>query len=172
MSIGLIIGNKGEAEYEGSRLFGDPAVPEKWAMNEPWPEDCYFLGQINLEDIKSMNHKLPKKGMLYFFTDVSTDLPEIKVYYTDKEVDTIYEDCNMGFDEIEYDIFSDYVIEFDPGKTDGSVLCQDMGDETLLIKICPSEFDPGVLDGLDVSVYIKNSDLSSKNFDRTYVKYV
>ena len=172
MTVGLKIGNKGDAEYEGTRLFGDPAVPESWAMDEPWSEDCYFLGQINLEDIKSMDHRLPNEGYIYFFTDTSTDLPEIRVFYTDEEIDTIYEDCNMGFDEIEYDIFSDYVIDFDPSKTDGSVLCQDDGDETLLIRICPKEFNPELFDGLDISVYIKNTELASLDFSKVTTRYV
>lgn len=132
--IGFRVCDRGEAEYEGSRFFGDPVVPERWAVKEPWSEDCFFLCQINLDDIRGMTEDLlPKKGMLYFFSDVNSDVPDIKVFYTSKEPDTIYEECNMGFeDDVPYDLFTDYVMEFGDA-VNGSILGED-GDDIILFQ--------------------------------------
>ena len=131
--INFEICDRGEAEYEGSRFFGDPVVPEKWADKEPWAEDDIFMCQINLEDIDSEG-LLPESGYLYFFADISEDI-EIHPILSTQEPDTIYEDCNMGFDEdTPYDIFTDWVIRFGKGKH--SVLSKEDGRVVLL------EFDP------------------------------
>ncbi len=130
--------DKGDAEYEGSRFFGDPLVPERWAMKEPWSEDCYFFCQYNLADLKGMDTGglLPDKGMMYFFCNTDSDVPDIKVFYTDKEPDTIYEECNMGFDdEVDYDLFTDYVVRFGEDGC-GSILAEEGGDIVLL------DYDP------------------------------
>ena len=143
--IGFKVTDRGEAEYEGSRFFGDPVVPEKWAMKEPWSEDCFFLCQINLDDINGMEgaELLPKKGMLYLFVNTDSDVPDIKVFYTSKEPDTIYEECNMGFEEdVPYDLFTDYVIKFGEGSS-GSILGDD-GDDVILFQYDPSASEADV----------------------------
>ena len=69
---------------------------------------------------------------MYFFCNTDSDVPDIKVFYTDKEPDTIYEECNMGFeDDVDYDLFSDYVIRFGEDGC-GSLLDED-GDDIVLI---------------------------------------
>ncbi|MGN1044693.1 MAG: DUF1963 domain-containing protein [Candidatus Methanomethylophilaceae archaeon] len=129
--IGFEVCDRGEAEYEGSRMFGDPVVPEGWADSEPWTEDEIFMCQINLDDLKGYDTDglLPEKGYLYFFADM-TDGIVIRPILSEDEPDTIYEDCNMGFDEVEGDIFTDWVIRFGKGRS--SVLGRDGGDVILL----------------------------------------
>ena len=123
--------DKGEAEYEGSRMFGDPVVPERWADKEPWTEDEIFMCQINLEDLDGYDTEglLPPKGYLYFFADM-TDGISIRPILSEDEPDTIYEDCNLGFDEVEGDIFTDWVIRFGKGRS--SILGRDGNDIILL----------------------------------------
>lgn len=128
--------DKGEAEYEGSRFFGDPVIPEKWADAEPWDEEDIFMCQINLSDLvgHDTGGLLPEEGYLYFFADVSEGIRVHPLLSLD-EPDTIYEDCNLGFeDETSDDIFTDWVIRF--GEGDGTVLASDGGRVVLL------EFDP------------------------------
>ena len=134
--INFEICDRGEAEYEGSRFFGDPVVPEKWADKEPWPEDDIFMCQINLADLDGYDTEglLPSEGYLYFFADL-TDGIEVHPILSTQEPDTIYEDCNMGFEEdISDDIFTDWVIRFGKGK--GSIL-ERVDDRIVLL-----EFDP------------------------------
>ena len=143
--IGFTVTDRGEAEYEGSRFFGEPLVPERWAMKEPWSEDCFFLCQINLDDIKGMDgaELLPKKGMMYFFVNTDSDVPDIKVLYTAKEPDTIYEECNMGFeDDVPYDLFTDYVMRFGEAR-DGCILEED-GDDIVLFRYDPKDSEADV----------------------------
>lgn len=140
--IGFKVCDKGNAEYEGSRFFGDPLVPEKWAMKEPWSEDCYFFCQYNLADLKGYDADglLPPKGMMYFFCNTDSDVPDIKVFYTDKEPDTIYEECNMGFgDDVDYDLFTDYVVRF--GEDGCGSLLETVGDEVVLLDYDPLKSD-------------------------------
>ncbi len=168
----LIIHDKGEAEYEGSRMFGDPLVPEKWAMKEPWSEDCYFICQINLEENK-FNDNLPKKGMIYVFEDMSSEETAFTVLYTDKEPDTIYEDCNLGFeDEVNYDIFTDYVISFEEGDSDKSVLCQQSDEGLILLRIVPSDFDRNMFGGKVLTIYADGFDSKSKSFLNVRAQYL
>ena len=142
--IGFRVCDRGEAEYEGSRFFGDPVVPEKWAIREPWSEDCFFLCQINLGDLRGKaGDLLPKKGLMYFFCDVNSDVPDIKVFYTSKEPDTIYEECNMGFeDDVPYDLFTDYVMEF--GDAVNGFILGEEGDDIVLFQYDPSESEADV----------------------------
>ena len=137
--ISFNVCDKGEAEYEGSRFFGEPLVPERWAMKEPWSEDCFFICQYNLADLRGLDTEglLPKKGMMYFFCNTDSDVPDIKVFYTDKEPDTVYEECNMGFeDDVDYDLFTDYVIRF--GEDGCGSLLYAAGDDMVLF-----DYDPG-----------------------------
>ena len=135
--------DKGEAEYEGSRFFGDPLVPERWAMKEPWSEDCFFMCQINVSDIPDSEGLLPAKGMLYFFVNTDSDAPDVKVLFTKKDPDTIYEECNMGFeDDVDYDLFTDYVIRFGEEGC-GSILGRE-GDDIVLLDYDPSKSETDV----------------------------
>ena len=137
--IGFRVTDKGEAEYEGSRFFGEPLVPESWAMKEPWSEDCFFLCQINLDDIRGMegSELLPKKGMLYLFVNTDSDVPDIRIFYTSKEPDTIYEECNMGFeDDVPYDLFTDYVMRF--GDASDCFILGEDGNDVILFQYDPS----------------------------------
>ena len=163
--IGFEVCDKGEAEYEGSRFFGEPLVPERWAMKEPWSEDCFFMCQINLADIKGRTEGLlPDKGYLYFFVNTDSDVPDVKVLYTAKEPDTIYEECNCGFeDDVDYDLFSDYVIRF--GKEGcGSILGRD-GDDIVLLDYDPSRSEADVFyDVGRIRVIISEDALKAKDF--------
>ncbi len=140
--IGFSVCDRGNAEYEGSRFFGDPLVPEKWAIREPWSEDCFFICQYNLGDLRGLDTAglLPGKGMLYFFCDTDSDVPDIKVFYTDREPDTIYEECNMGFDDdVDYDLVTDYVIRF--GEEGCGSLLSEEGDSVVLLDYDPLKSD-------------------------------
>lgn len=129
------LGKAGDAEYEGSRFFGDPVVPESWADEEPWPEDCWFMCQLNLGELDSEG-LLPASGYLYLFVDASFDIPEIRAYYSAEEPDTIYGDCNRGFDEVEWDIHTDYPIEFGDGP-EGCFAAEARGDDVIIMSLDP-----------------------------------
>lgn len=165
--IGFKACDKGEAEYEGSRFFGEPLVPEKWAMREPWSEDCYFMCQINLDDVKEYdkNGLLPKKGMMYFFVNTDSDDLDVKVFYTPKDPDTVYEECNMGFeDEVGYDIFTDYVMAFGDGESNNFILGEE-GDDVILFQYDPSESEMDLFSDVGtVRVTISRDALSKKEF--------
>lgn len=165
--IGFRVCDKGEAEYEGSRFFGEPLVPEKWAMKEPWSEDCFFMCQINIDDIKGRDRDglLPKKGMLYFFVNTDSDEPDIKVFYTAKEPDTIYEECNMGFgDDVPYDLFTDYVMKFTDDASENFILGAE-GDDVVLFQYDPSESEADVFSDVGkVRVTISREALAAKDF--------
>ena len=161
--ISVRVTGRGEAEYEGSRLFGDPVVPEKWADREPWSEDCWFIGQIVMSDLKGMTDgMLPETGIMYLFFD--EDSQQVKVLYTDEEPDTIYEDCNMGFEEVPYDLFTDYVLEFSEGEGRTRMLGRRGGDIELI------SFDPGsyeatlFADHSRVTVLISEADLRERRY--------
>ena len=162
--IGFEICDRGEAEYEGSRFFGDPVVPEKWADKEPWLEDDIFMCQINLEDLKGFDTEglLPEEGYLYFFADVSDGIIIHPILSLD-EPDTIYEDCNMGFeDETSDDIFTDWVIKF--GKGNGSILSRE-GDRIALLEFDPRHTQMDFLKGIGgrVRVSVTESELRSRD---------
>ena len=162
--------DRGEAEYEGSRFFGDPVVPEKWADREPWSEDDIFMCQINLEDIDSKG-LLPESGYLYFFADISDGI-EIHPILSVEEPDTIYEGCNMGFDEdTTYDIFTDWVIVF--GKGEHSMLGKVDGRVVLL------EFDPRQTEmdfmkdiGGKIRISVSEKELSSGNISEAITEII
>ena len=164
--IGFRVCDKGEAEYEGSRFFGDPLVPEKWAMKEPWSEDCFFICQYNLGDLKGLDTGglLPGKGMMYFFCNTDSDVPDIKVFYTDKEPDTIYEECNMGFeDDVDYDLLSDYVIRF--GEEGCGSLLDGDGDDIVLFDYDPKTSEADLFyDVGRVRVVISRDALGARRF--------
>ena len=166
--IGFKVCDRGEAEYEGSRFFGDPVVPEIWAMKEPWPEDFFFVCQINLDDLKGMDTEclLPGKGYLYFFANAESDVPDFRVYYTDKEPDTIYEDCNMGFDEdVDYDLFTDYVMRF--GEEGCGRILEDAGNDIVLLEYDPARSEADVFyDSGRIRILIPKDALSSKDFSK------
>lgn len=170
--IGFRVCEKGEAEYEGSRFFGEPVVPEKWAMKEPWSEDCYFLCQINLDDIRGLDAEglLPKKGLIYFFVNTDSDELDIKVFYTAKEPDTIYEEVNMGFDEIGYDLFTDYVMRFSKDDSNCYILGED-GEDVILMQYDPSESEADAFKDLGMfRVTITRDALERKDFSSAVTK--
>lgn len=170
--IGFRVCERGEAEYEGSRFFGDPVVPGKWAAREPWTEDCWFLCQINLEEVRGLDAEglLPRKGMLYFFVNEDSDDLDIKVLYTAREPDTIYEEANMGFDEVGYDLFTDYVMRFGGDGSDGFILGED-GDDVVLFQYDPSESEADVFSDIGtVRVTIARDALASKDFSSAATK--
>lgn len=145
--ISFEICDRGEAEYEGSRFFGDPVVPEKWADKEPWAEDDIFMCQINLSDLNGFDTEglLPDEGYLYFFADLADGI-EIHPLLSTQEPDTIYEDCNMGFeDETSDDIFTDWVIKFGKGKW--SILGHE-GDRVILMEFDPRQTQMDFLKGI------------------------
>ena len=172
--IGFTVCDKGEAEYEGSRFFGDPVVPEKWAMKEPWPEDFFFMCQINLADLKGMDtgSLLPDRGYLYFFADAESDVPDLRVYYTDKEPDTIYEECNMGFDEdVDYDLFTDYVIKF--GEDGCGYVLGSEGDDVILMEYDPSRSEADVFRGFGrIRVIIPKDALAERDLSKARTEAV
>lgn len=156
--------DRGEAEYEGSRFFGDPVVPEKWADKEPWPEDDIFMCQINLLDLAGYDTGglLPDEGYLYFFADISDGLKVHPIISTD-EPDTIYEDCNMGFeDETSDDIFTDWVIRF--GKGSGSFLSRE-GDRVVLLEFDPRHTQMDFLKGIGGKVRISVTESGLRSGD-------
>ncbi len=169
--ISFEIRDRGEAEYEGSRFFGDPVVPEKWADDEPWPEDDIFMCQVNLEDLEDTDGLLPKSGYLYLFADVS-DGVVIHPILSTEEPDTIYEDCNMGFeDETSDDIFTDWVIAFGKGKH--SMLARE-GDRIVLFEFDPRHTQMDFLKGIGgkVRVSVTEEELRSGDLSNAVTEII
>ncbi|KAG2377454.1 hypothetical protein C9374_009365 [Naegleria lovaniensis] len=70
-----------KALFAETKLFGLPYVPQQFET----PENHFFLGQINCEQLKSkglisLNRNMPLKGMLYFFTSCNA----CKVFYNEE----------------------------------------------------------------------------------------
>lgn len=93
------IEEENSSNYEISKMFGSPVFPTDFFEKNKLNDD-FFLIQINLAEIKDLQDVLPKEGYLYFFLNI-LEYPYIpKVFYTNEEITTVYDDINEVFEEM------------------------------------------------------------------------
>lgn len=79
-----------------SKLFGIPIFPSDFIAKEGL-HLFYFVGQVNLEQVKGKQNLLPSHGMLYFFLRFLRKDITAKVVYTKEELVEAVMDMNIGF---------------------------------------------------------------------------
>lgn len=164
-----------------SKFLGDVAIPRKWLDDDIFSENDIFLAQINFSNLEYFDTGLLKKGLLYFFLDI-TDFSKCKVLYTlDNDLVTV------GFnDEIKsnYNLSLGYNLTFTNNKEfyfDGTKMfgnpafTQLESDEILLFQF--DSLDNAEIDFLSdkecyIQFIIKKDDFQKFDFSKVYVKVV
>lgn len=123
-SIGMKMTKRqeGEERPEGeSCFFGAPDLPEAWLENE-FGEGELFLCQVRCADLAPYDPegRLPHRGMLYLFLDITEEeyLPAVR--YWDGEGPLCRVDFNEGMSE-RYELLQEYAVAFSS--------CQEEEDE-------------------------------------------
>lgn len=115
------------ANLDHSKLLGTLVAPEDFFEKNDINDNDYFVGQLNLSEIKDPNGLLPSKGFLYFFLDIEDLTP--KVIYEERDPSMMVDDINEGFDKGFCGDTHALYIEFD-NETDSQYLLGDI-DESL-----------------------------------------
>lgn len=123
-----------ENTFCSSKILGTPTFPEGFLYGEDGEfilyDTEYFIMQLNLQEIKGRNDKLPKKGMLYFFIDVDTLEP--RVLYANDITNCrleIIDDINDHFEEEVYGEKEGYQLIFDETLEDGHYVFGDINPD-------------------------------------------
>lgn len=176
MSIKLTIKDE-DTDLEDSKFFGDALFPESWLEDDIFSPDEMFFCQINLTELYESVGKtvLPESGLIYFFIDYGKKTTA-KVRYFDGEADA-YTAFNEDY-ECDYDVFTDWKIEFSSGGGDGTALLAT--DENVepgsiaLLRYCPkdSPLDFMSESGLNIYFIITSDDLKNRRFENAVIKFV
>ena len=163
-----------------SKFYGSPTLPK--SLINKYPDDSFFLLQINCEDLKELDpeNRLPHKGYLYFFIDAemypSDDL-YVLLDYTLEEPTHIITDYNAN-SPINEGLNEAYIITFekvDAGYSGTKLLgypCNFIDEyddkEGLLLQYDPLDFDVPFLatcDGYAFVFFGKRDKFGSATFE-------
>lgn len=131
---------------DGSKLFGEAFMPEKWLENDEFSIGEVFFCQIDLEKIKAFDKDglLPDKGFLYFFIDFDENPAKGIVRYSEKadSLTPFNEDS-----ELDYDVETEVPLAFSSAEGENGLLATHK--KLLENEICLFKFTPNTIDGVD-----------------------